>query len=201
MIFAGSSPKGRHSRYERIERKRPKNGLRLSSLPRMVAEISELTDAYSALLGGVRLNTRSNSGNAILITRTQPSDGNTTVAAGLATTASPGGERVLLIDGDLRRRGLGLVTGIANAAGPGEILAGGAEVAEAVHVVTPSTSWLQDKNLPNFSPRLIGPRCAGPFGLIRNSMVSRISLIAATTATAAREQRERFNARSIARRR
>jgi Mrp family chromosome partitioning ATPase len=102
----------------------------------MVAENSELGDAYSALLGGVRLNTRSNSGNAILITSTQPNEGKTTGAGCLAITASLAGERLLLIYGELRQRGAGSAAGIANAVVPGEIYAGGAEVAEAVYLVT-----------------------------------------------------------------
>jgi capsular exopolysaccharide synthesis family protein len=136
--FAGSFPRRRVVIITMTESKEkgPRNGLGLSALARMVTETSELRDAYSALLSGVRLNTRTNSGNAILITSTRPNEGKTTVAACLAITASLAGENVLLIDGDLRQRWLGSAAGIGDAVGLGEILGGGAGVAEAVHPVT-----------------------------------------------------------------
>jgi non-specific protein-tyrosine kinase len=100
-----------------------------------VVETPELRDAYAALLGGLRLNVRSNAGKSILVTSTQPDEGKTTVACCLAITASLAGQAVLLIDGDLRRPSLGPAFGIIDAAGLSEILEGKTETADAVHPI------------------------------------------------------------------
>jgi succinoglycan biosynthesis transport protein ExoP len=74
-------------------------------------------------------------GNSILITSTQANEGKTTVACCLAITALLAGQTALLIDGDLRRPWLASAAGIGDAIGLGEILEGGAEGIEAIHLV------------------------------------------------------------------
>jgi tyrosine-protein kinase len=108
---------------------------RLSALARMLSDTPELREAYDALLGGLRLSAAFNSGNSVLVTSTQPHEGKTTVASCLAITASLAGYSVLLVDGDLRRPWLASAAGIADAAGLGEVLEGGVEAAEAIHLV------------------------------------------------------------------
>ena len=95
----------------------------------------ELKDAYTALLGGLRLGATSDSKRSILITSTQPNEGKTTVASCLAITASLAGQTVLLIDGDLRRRGLASAAGIVDGVGFTEILEGEVEADEVIHPV------------------------------------------------------------------
>jgi capsular exopolysaccharide synthesis family protein len=112
-----------------------KDEWRLSALARLVLENPELKDAYTALLGSLRLGANSDRRKSILITGTQPNEGKTTVASCLAITASLAGESVLLIDGDLRRRGLAAAAGIVDGIGLTEILEGEAEPEEAIHPV------------------------------------------------------------------
>jgi capsular exopolysaccharide synthesis family protein len=99
-----------------------------------MSDTPELREACAGLLGGLRLNTKASS-KSILITSTQPEEGKTTVASCLAITASLSGQRVLLIDGDLRRPSLASAAGITDDVGFGEILVGRAKAAEGIHVV------------------------------------------------------------------
>jgi capsular exopolysaccharide synthesis family protein len=101
----------------------------------MMSSTPALRDAYTDLLGGLRLNAQFDLGNALLVTSTQPSEGKTTVACCLAIAASLSGQAVLLVDGDLRRPWLTPAAGISDAAGLSDVLAGGATAAEAIHLV------------------------------------------------------------------
>ena len=113
----------------------PKHALRLTALAQTVSNTPELKNAYTALLSSVRLNAPTRSGIAILVTSTQPNEGKTTVASCLAITASLAGQRVLLVDGDLRRPSLGAAAGLDGAAGLTEILQGEHEASDAVHLI------------------------------------------------------------------
>jgi capsular exopolysaccharide synthesis family protein len=112
-----------------------KDGRRLSALARVVLGDPALKDAYTALLGSLRLSSIRDQKKLILITSTQPNEGKTTVASCLAITASLAGQTVLLIDGDLRRRGLASAAGIADGIGLTEVLEGEAEADEVIHPV------------------------------------------------------------------
>jgi len=105
-------------------------------LGQIMSESLEVVDAYDALLGALRLATPS--GSLILVTSAEPGEGKTTVASCLATTASCGGQTVLLIDGDLRRLSLTAAVGSRDTAGFIEMLLGEAEAAEAIHLITAS---------------------------------------------------------------
>src|SRR5438067_2765824 len=118
-----------------LTKQRARDGWRLTALARMVSDTPELREAFAALLSGIRLSTALEPARSILVTSTQPNEGKTTVASCLAVAASLAGQTVLLIDGDLRRRWLGLAAGIADGIGLGEILDGQAEADEAIHLV------------------------------------------------------------------
>jgi capsular exopolysaccharide synthesis family protein len=98
----------------------------------------DVADAYSALLGALRLAGALASGNSILVTSAQPGDGKTTVSSCLALTASLAGQPTLLIDGDLRRSSLTAAVGSNGTVGLIEILLGEAEPAEAIRAVVAS---------------------------------------------------------------
>ena len=109
--------------------------MRLDALARMMSDTPELGEAYAALHAGLKLSARLDTGKSILVTSTQPNEGKTTVAAGLAITAALAGQDVLLIDGDLRRPSLSSASGVTAGLGFGEILEGRAEPAEVIHKV------------------------------------------------------------------
>ncbi len=115
--------------------KLPTKVLRLSELKRLMSDRPELRQAFSSLYAGLRLNVSFDSGKSILVTSSRPKEGKTTVASCLAITASLSGQTALLIDGDLRRPWIGSAMGIADGIGLGEVLAGEAAPAEAIHRV------------------------------------------------------------------
>ncbi len=108
---------------------------RVSALARTILQTPELREAYASLYSGLQLDACFDSGNSILVTSTQPDEGKTTVAAGLAIIASLAGQSALLIDGDLRRHSLTTVTGMRADVGFGDVLDDQLDPAEAVHAI------------------------------------------------------------------
>src|SRR5690348_15843773 len=94
------------------------------TLAGLMSDTPDLADAYTALLGSLRLSKSATSGNSVMITSTQPNEGKTTVASCLAIAASLVGQSVLLVDGDLRRPQLSSNAGGCNGAGLSEVLEG-----------------------------------------------------------------------------
>ena len=111
----------------------------LGALAGLMSETPDLADAYTALLGSLRLSKSAASGNSVMITSTQPNEGKTTVASCLAIAASLVGQSVLLVDGDLRRPQLSSNAGGCNGAGLSEVLEGKADPDEAIHPVALSS--------------------------------------------------------------
>jgi capsular exopolysaccharide synthesis family protein len=105
------------------------------ALAQIMLESPEVSDAFDALFGDLRLARPLASGNSILVTSTSPGEGKTTISACLAITASRAGQKALLIDGDLRRSSLASTIGSADTVGLVEIMLGEAEAAEAIHPV------------------------------------------------------------------
>ncbi len=68
----------------------------------------------------------------VLVTSAMPGEGKSTVALNLAQAAAMSGDRVLLIDGDLRRPSLAAALGISNSFGLADLLAGRANLKSAI---------------------------------------------------------------------
>jgi len=80
---------------------------RLSPLDVVVAEpLSAYSEAFRGLLASINLGGPDGGPRVALITSALPAEGKTTIAAGLARTASRQGISTVLIDGDVRSRGL-----------------------------------------------------------------------------------------------
>jgi capsular exopolysaccharide synthesis family protein len=107
----------------------------LSALAGLMSETPDLADAYTSLLGNLRLSTPFAPGKSVMITSTQPNEGKTTVASCLAIAASLLGQSVLLVDGDLRRPELSSNAGRCSGSGLSEVLEGKADPDEAIHPV------------------------------------------------------------------
>jgi polysaccharide biosynthesis transport protein len=70
--------------------------------------------------------------SSLLLTSAGPEEGKTMVAWSLAQAEAAAGERVLLIEADMRRPSLTRISGTRSADGLGLVLAGGAEPADAI---------------------------------------------------------------------
>jgi capsular exopolysaccharide synthesis family protein len=88
-----------------------------------VLSLSE-EESFRMLHTALRLSTAGDDSKVIIVTSAVASEGKTTVALHLAASACLLGERVLLVDGDLRRPRIHTLTGLS--AGPGlpELLSG-----------------------------------------------------------------------------
>jgi exopolysaccharide transport family protein len=94
---------------------------------------SALAEAFRSLRTSVLLSTANRPPKSLLVTSAQPADGKTTVAANLAISMAQLGQRVLLIDGDLRRPSVHRIFGIDPGPGLVSYLAGHHEWGELVH--------------------------------------------------------------------
>ncbi len=71
--------------------------------------------------------------NLVLITGASPAAGKTFVTTNLAAVLAQAGQRVLVIDADMRKGAVHKVLGVAPAPGLSEVLAGGARLDEVIH--------------------------------------------------------------------
>jgi capsular exopolysaccharide synthesis family protein len=96
----------------------------------------------------------------VLVTSAQPLEGKTTTACNLAIALALGGNRVLLIDADMRRPGVHRAMGIKNEMGLSHLLSGQARAREAMQKTSVSNLWVMPagKVPPNPSELLSSER-------------------------------------------
>ncbi|GAA3203523.1 polysaccharide biosynthesis tyrosine autokinase [Microbacterium terregens] len=75
---------------------------------------------------------------AIVVTSPLPGDGKSTLAGNLAVSLAAAGQKVILVDADLRRPMVASLFGLPEGAGLTDILAGRAQIADVRHTVDPS---------------------------------------------------------------
>jgi polysaccharide biosynthesis transport protein len=118
--------------YSLGHRRAPRNGdkrrvVRAGSCVRideLATQSSALPEAFRSLRTSVLLSTANRPPRSLLITSAQPAEGKTTVATNLAISLAQLGQRVLLIDADLRRPSVHKVFQIASSPGLVNYLAG-----------------------------------------------------------------------------
>jgi capsular exopolysaccharide synthesis family protein len=116
---------------------------RLSPLDAVVAEpMSEYSEAFRGLLASINMAAL-NGPRVVLITSALPAEGKTTVAAGLARTSARQGVSTVIIDGDVRSRGLTRGLKIDERA-PGliQVLRGEADLTESLLVDSSSGAMI-----------------------------------------------------------
>jgi succinoglycan biosynthesis transport protein ExoP len=89
-------------------------------------------DALRRLRANLRFTIPAESGNAVVITSSLPGEGKTTTSVNLAIVTARAGERVLLIDADLRRPSVATSLCIDGSVGLTDVLLGRAELDDAV---------------------------------------------------------------------
>jgi succinoglycan biosynthesis transport protein ExoP len=103
---------------------------------------SEAAESYRALRTSILLSTFGAPPKVILVTSALPQEGKTTVSANSAMVLAQKGSRVLLVDADLRRPGVGKALGIRASAGLSTVLSGVDKIEDAI-VPFPHLSNLQ----------------------------------------------------------
>lgn len=115
-----------------------------------------VTEAYRALRTAVRFLNPDAALRTILVTSASPSDGKTTTAANLAISLARGGERVIVVDADLRRGGLGQFFGVESAVGLTTVLRSQVRLRDALQAWEPNLHVLPTGALPANPAELLG---------------------------------------------
>jgi succinoglycan biosynthesis transport protein ExoP len=113
-------------------------------------------EAYRSLRTAVRFLDPDRPLRTILVTSASPSAGKTTTAANLAISLARGGERVIVVDCDLRRAGLGHYFGLESAVGITSILRRQARLRDALQNAGPNLRVLPSGPLPPNPAELLG---------------------------------------------
>ncbi len=98
-------------------------------------KVSGFLEAFRSLNTNIWLLGTERSYNSFVVSSTSPEDGKTTVSVNLAQAAAAMGQRVLLVDADLRRPQVHHLLGIANGQGLSNVIATGLDIAEAIQPI------------------------------------------------------------------
>jgi polysaccharide biosynthesis transport protein len=127
-------PRGRNGL--RLDRYAPENG---SATSRRLANLvlQDPTSIFAESIHSLRFALKSaitaRETGVILVTSALPGEGKSTIAANLTRAAAAAGDRVLLIDADLRNQGLALAFGVAHSPGLAGFLTGESDLRSATH--------------------------------------------------------------------
>jgi len=94
---------------------------------------SSVSEAFRGLRTAIHFSSLRRDSKVIMITSSFPGEGKTTIAANLALTFAQAGNRVILVDCDLRRPSLNTVFGHSRTPGVTELLAGDISLDEVLH--------------------------------------------------------------------
>lgn len=98
-------------------------------------------EAFRSLRTALAFSNGATSGRVIVVTSSQPLEGKTTTASNLAIALALGGEKVLLVDADLRRPNLHKTLGIENTIGLSHLLTDQASPRDAVRRTSTANLW------------------------------------------------------------
>lgn len=120
--------------------------------------INELQNAAKTLLANIRFSSLDKDIRTISITSTGPNEGKSTTAIALATAIATGGDRVLLVEGDMRRRSLAKALQATPTGGLYAVLSGRSRLSDVVwRTATPNMEFLDvEPNIPNPADVLSG---------------------------------------------
>lgn len=123
---------------------------------------SEAAESYRALRTSILLSSFGAPPKVILITSALPQEGKTTVSTNSAMVLAQKGSRVLLVDADLRRPGVGKAVGIKNSGGLSTVLSGMEKVENAL---------VPFPELPNLQILPAGPIPPNPVELLGSAVM------------------------------
>jgi tyrosine-protein kinase Etk/Wzc len=110
---------------------------------------SSVAEAFRGLRTAIHFSSLRRDSKVIMITSSFPGEGKTTIAANLALTFAQAGNRVIMVDCDLRRPSLNTIFGHSRTPGITEVLAGDTRLADALHVTDlPNISLLSAGTIP-----------------------------------------------------
>ncbi|WP_344818052.1 polysaccharide biosynthesis tyrosine autokinase [Microbacterium soli] len=99
------------------------------------AHLFAIAEAMRELRTNIQFMDVDNPPRVMVISSPLPGDGKSTTASNLAITLASSGQKVVLIDGDLRRPVIDTIFGLPKGAGLSDVLAGRAELVDVAHRV------------------------------------------------------------------
>ncbi len=145
-------------------------GNRREILPKSIEKIvhthtkSIISEAYGALRTSILLSSANSPPKTILVTSSQPEEGKTATAINIAITLAQLGEKVLLLETDLRRPRIAKIFKIYNKFGISNFLAGNTDDREAIF----------STEIPNLSVMPSGPIPPNPAVLLTTTKLDKL---------------------------
>jgi exopolysaccharide transport family protein len=115
--------------------------------------LSAFAEAIRALRTSILFSRVGQTVGLIAVTSTLPGEGKTTTAACLARSAAQAGQKVVIVDCDLRRRSVNRLFGIEPEVGLLEVLNGTATLEAALHHDTASGAYVLPLTQASFTPK------------------------------------------------
>ncbi len=122
------------------------------------------SEAFLTIHSNLRLKTKAKDSKVMLVTSTRPGEGKSFVASNLALTFAKHGERVIVIDCDLRKPNLHNVLGVANTKGVIDICGLGA----------PIESVVISERAPNLDVLTAGGRAVNPTNILNDESFGKL---------------------------
>jgi succinoglycan biosynthesis transport protein ExoP len=117
------------------------------------------TESFRNIRTNVLFSSAEEGGRTLVITSTGPGEGKTAVATNLALTLAQAGQRVLLVDADMRKPRVHLVFGLGQEPGLSSVLVGTAKASESVHQTSVAGLWVMAAGpLPPNPAELLGSK-------------------------------------------
>lgn len=113
---------------------------------------AHFTEAFRGIRTNVVFSSEETGSRAVLVTSTQPAEGKTIVTANLAISLAQTGQRVLLMDSDMRRPRQHEVFGISASSGLSSVLAGRTKISDSVQKTTREGLWVLPAGPPPRNP-------------------------------------------------
>ena len=123
-------------------------------------------EAFRSLRTALAFSSGAATSRVVVVTSSQPLEGKTTTASNLAIALALGGEKVLLVDADLRRPNLHTTLGIDNSVGLSHLLTGQASPRDAIRDSGTPNLWVMTAGQvpPNPSELLASDRMKALLG-------------------------------------
>ncbi len=137
------------------------DGFAQRGLVSLIKPHSPASEAYRTARTSIYFSSSPKSAKTILVTSVEPKEGKTTTASNLALVMAQSGDRVLLVDADLRKPMLHEVFGLPNESGLTDVLSDEASAEDSI--VRP---YYDGKNIDNLDVLFCGTKTRSPAELL-----------------------------------